>query len=75
MQKHKFGVTSPVALFVESGGSQMGRKNSASMFCVPTLWKALCDPQVPLDAQHKFGVTCPNALFFESVQIPPKHEK
>jgi hypothetical protein len=76
MQKHKFSVTCPSALFVES----VLDPHEHEKLCIKDLrhernkmhYMTHKSHQMP---KHKFGVTCLTALFVESVLDPPKHEK
>jgi hypothetical protein len=56
MQQHKFGITCPGALYMETALSPPIMKNCASMFRAQTHQNALCDPQIPPD--QKTQVHC-----------------
>jgi hypothetical protein len=51
MQKHKFGVMCPDALFVESIQTHVGMKIVRRTFAPQTHQNALCDPQIPPNAK------------------------
>jgi hypothetical protein len=76
MQKHKFDVTCPITLFLES----VQEPHEHAKWCV----NVSCPERTGMHyvtrryhwmQKHKFGVTSPDALFVESVPVPPEQEK
>jgi hypothetical protein len=76
IQKHKFGVTCPSALFAEtvSGAPDhekccfdVLRSGRTGMHYVTRISHRM--------QKHKFDITCPDALFVESIPIQFMHEK
>jgi hypothetical protein len=52
MEKHKFGITCPSTLFVETVPvAPEHEKYCINVFVAWSPWKALFDPQIPLDAK------------------------
>jgi hypothetical protein len=76
LQKHKFGVKYPGALFMETrlgppehekyciDISHPGRTRMHYVTCTSHRMK-----------KHNFGITCPGALFVESLPVPHEHDR
>jgi hypothetical protein len=76
MQKCKFSVTCPNALFVESVSVPPEHKKK----CIHVLRPEHTGIHYVTRRSHqmqkyKFSVTYPSVLFIESVLVPPEHEK
>jgi hypothetical protein len=76
MQKHKFSITSPITLFVES--KLVPPKHEK--YCVDVSHHERTGMHYVTRSshrmqKHKFGITCPSVLFVESVPVSPKNEK
>jgi hypothetical protein len=76
MQKHKFGVTCPGALFVES----VPVPPEHEQLCVDVSRPGCTRMHYVTHRSHrmqkyKFGVTCPDMLFMKTAPGPPEHEK
>jgi hypothetical protein len=76
MQKHKFDVTYPGALFVIS----IPVPPEHEKYCAVVLHPRCTGMHYVIHRSHrmqkyKFSVTCLNALFVISVLVPPEHEK
>jgi hypothetical protein len=71
MQKHRFHVTCPDALFMETAPAHPSMKNSASTFHTHGCTGLHYVTHAPHRMQkHKFGITCPAALFMETAPSP-----
>jgi hypothetical protein len=76
MQKHKFSVTSPGALLVESVlVPPKYDKECLKVSCPERSGMHYVTHRSHRMQKHKFGVSCPVALFVESEPIPPEHDK
>jgi hypothetical protein len=76
MQKHIFGVTCIVALFVESVSvPHKHEKWRVSILCIGHIRTYYVTRRSQWMQKHKFRVTCPAALFMETTLYPPEHEK
>jgi hypothetical protein len=76
MEKHKFGITCPDTLFVESVPVPPKHEKA----CVIVSWHGRTRMHYLTHIshcmqKHKFGVTCPIALFMETALGPPEQEK
>jgi hypothetical protein len=77
MQKHKFGVTCPGLLIMETAPDPPKHVKEH----VKVSWPGCNGMHYVTHRSHqmqkkqKFGVTCPDALFIETTSGPPKHEK
>jgi hypothetical protein len=76
MQKHRFGVTSPSALFVETAPGPP----ELEKWCIIILRPRCIGMHYVTHRSHrmhkyKIGVSCPSTLFVESGPVPPEHEK
>jgi hypothetical protein len=75
VQKHKFGVMCPGALFMETTSGPPKQEK----YCVDVsrpgrtrIHYVICrSHQIQ---KHKFDVMCPDALFVESVPVPSEHK-
>jgi hypothetical protein len=72
MQKHKFIVTCPNALFVKS----VLVPPEHEKYCIDLLGPRRTRMHYVTHRshwmqKHKFGVTCPDALFIKSISVPP----
>jgi hypothetical protein len=76
MEKHKFGIMCPCALFVESVPVPPQQKKlcidvshtgHTGMHCITHNFHRM--------QKHKFSVMCPDVFFVESLPVAPKHEK
>jgi hypothetical protein len=76
MQKHKFGVTCPSSVFVESVSVPLEHEIWCDDFSHPrgTGMHNLTRGSHRLQ-KHKFGVTCHDAIFVESIPVPPLDKK
>jgi hypothetical protein len=76
MQKHNFGLTCPVALFVEFIlVPPEHEKRCIDVSCLGHTGMDYVTHRSHGMQNHKFSVTCDGALFVESTQGPPKQEK
>jgi hypothetical protein len=76
MQKHKFGVTCPGAIFVESLPiSPKHEKLCTDVSCPRCTEMHYVTHRYHQRQKHKFGVTSHDALFVESEPVPPQHDK
>jgi hypothetical protein len=76
MQKHKFSVTSPNALPMETAPGPHEHEKECVDVSRPGRTKihyVTCRSHRM--EKHKFSVTCPGALFVISVPVPLQHEK
>jgi hypothetical protein len=64
MQKHKFSVTCPNAVFIETAPDPPGSTGMHHLTC----------RSHPMQ-KHNFSATCPGAVFMKTVLGPPAHEK
>jgi hypothetical protein len=76
MQKHKFDVTCPSALFVETAPVPLEHEK----YCVDVSWpgptrKHYMTHRSHWMPKHKFDITCPDAILVESILVPLEHEK
>jgi hypothetical protein len=76
MQKHKFSVLCPDALFTETTPSPPSHEKK----CINVSHPGCTGMHYVTRRYHrmqkdKFDVTCPGVLVVESVPVPPKHEK
>jgi hypothetical protein len=76
IQKHKFGVTCPIALFV--GILPVPPEHEKQ--CITILYLGRTRMHYVTHRSHRmqkhvFNITCPNAFFAEFVLVPPNHEK
>jgi hypothetical protein len=75
MKKHKFGVTCPVVLFVES----VPVPPEQEKYCVDISQPGRTGMHYVTHKSHRmqkynFGVTCPGVLFVESIPVPPEND-
>jgi hypothetical protein len=76
MQKHKFGVACPGALFMEIAlGPSEHEKYCVDVSRPGRTGMPYVNSRSHRMQKHKFGKTCPGALFMEFVLGPPEHEK
>jgi hypothetical protein len=76
MLKHKFGITFPNTLFVESVLAPFEHEK----LCVDVSHRGLTGMHYVTRRyhrmqKHKFGVRCPDTLFVKSVPVPPEQKK
>jgi hypothetical protein len=75
MQKHKFGVTCPDALFAKTAtGPPKYEKKCINISCPGCTEMHYVTHRFHRIQKHKFNVTCPGALFMEKAPGPPDHE-
>jgi hypothetical protein len=74
MQKHKFGVTCPGVLFVESIPVPPKHENSVNVSRRGSIRMPYMAHRSHRMQKHKFGVTCPGVLFVESIPVPSEYE-
>jgi hypothetical protein len=76
MQKHKFSITSPNVLFVESVPvPPEHEKYCIDVSCPGRNGIHYVNRRSHRMQKHKVGVMCPGALFVESILVPPEHKK
>jgi hypothetical protein len=66
MQKHKFGVTCPSALFMETAPGPPSMKNSESTLCAPDAPNALRELQIPTDAKTQVPRKMSQCIFLSN---------
>jgi hypothetical protein len=76
MQKCKFSVICPGALFVKC----VPVPHEHEKLCVDVSWPGLSGKHYvthrsPQMQKHKFNVMCQGASFIKAVSVPPEHEK
>jgi hypothetical protein len=76
MQKHKFGLMCPRALFMETTPGPAKHEK----WCIDVSRRGRNEIHYVTHRSHQmqrhtFGVTCPGAFFVESVLVPIEHEK
>jgi hypothetical protein len=76
MRKHKFDITCPELLFVQS----VPVLPELEKLCIDDLLPGHSEMDYVTHRSHrmqkqKFSVTCPDVLFVKSVLVPPEHEK
>jgi hypothetical protein len=75
IQKHKFSVTCPRTLFVETAsGPPEHEKLCVDVSCPGRTRVHYVSHRSHWMQKHKFSVTCLGALFVETTQGPPKQE-
>ena len=76
MRKHKFSVTCPVVLFVESEPVPPEHEKLCAEVSCPRLTRMTYVTSISHQRlKHKFSVTVPSALFVESEPVRLEHEK
>jgi hypothetical protein len=76
MQKHKFGVTCPGALFMKSTlGPLEHEKECVDVSCPRGTRMHYVSRRSHRMQEQKFSVTCPGTLFLETASGPPELEK
>jgi hypothetical protein len=76
MQKHKFGVTCPGVLFIETAlGLPQHEKWCIDVSCPVRTGMHYVTHKSHWMQKHKLSVTCPHVLFMETTPGPPDHEK
>jgi hypothetical protein len=75
MQKHKFSVTCPITLLMETTPGPPEHEK----YCIDVSRTGHTEKHYMSHRSHQmqkpwFSVTCPNALFVESVPVPPEHK-
>jgi hypothetical protein len=76
MQKQKFGVTCPTALFLETTQDPPEHEKwCIDLSCPGRTRMHYVTGGYQQTQKHKFGVTCVGALFVESEPVWPEHEK
>jgi hypothetical protein len=76
MRKHKFGITSPEALFVKS----VPAPPDLEKYYVDDSLSGCTEMHYVTHRTHrmqkqKFGVMCPDALIVKSILVPAEHKK
>jgi hypothetical protein len=76
MQKQKFSITCPEALFVKSipAPTELAKNCVDDSLSGSTKMHYVTRRSNRMQKQ-KFSVTCPNEIFVDSVPVPPEHEK
>jgi hypothetical protein len=75
-QKHKFGVTCPSTLFMDTApGPPEHEKQCINVSCPRRTGMNYVTHKFHRMQKHKFGATCPDVLVMESLPGPPKQEK
>jgi hypothetical protein len=76
MQKHKFYITCPSALFMETIlGPPKHEILCIDILCPGRIRMRYVTRRSHQMQKHKFNIMCPGAFFIESVLVPPEHEK
>jgi hypothetical protein len=76
MQKHKFSITCPAVLFVQSiPVPSEHRKYCADVSCLRRTRMHYVTGRSHQMQKYTFGVMCPDALFVESILVAPEYEK
>jgi hypothetical protein len=76
MEKHKFDVTCPDALFMETApGPRKHERYSSDILRLESIIMHHVTHKSHRMQKHKFSVTCPNTLFVETAPGPPQYEK
>jgi hypothetical protein len=75
MQKHKFSITCPDALFMETAmGSSKHEKQCVDVSCPECTGMHYVTHRSQWMQKHNSSVTCPISLFLETAPVPPEHE-
>jgi hypothetical protein len=75
MQKHKFDITSPSKLFMETALGPPENDKCIVVLCPDRTGMHYVTHSSHRMQKHKFGITCLNALFMKTAPGPPGHEK
>jgi hypothetical protein len=76
MQKHKYDITCPGALLMETALGPLNYERKCIDVSRPERTGMHYVTHRPDRMQkHKFSITCPSALFVKSVPVPPEYEK
>jgi hypothetical protein len=76
MQKHKFGIACPRAIFVESVlVPPKHEKYHVDGSCPNPTGMHYVTHRSHWMQKHMFSITCSGVLFVQSVPVPPEHEK
>jgi hypothetical protein len=76
MQIHKFGITCPGAIFMETTpGPPDDEKYCVDVSCLGHTEMHSVTHRSHRIQRQKFDITCPGVLLVESVPVPYEHEK
>jgi hypothetical protein len=76
MQKHKFNVTCPDALFMETAPFSPEHEKECINISCPGGTGIHYVTRISIRMQkHKFDATCPSVLLMETTPVPPEREK
>jgi hypothetical protein len=75
MQKHKFGITSPGKLFMETALGPLENDKCIVVLRPDHTGMHYVTHRSHRMQKHKCGITCPDALFLKTAPGPPGYEK